>query len=732
MEKLLYNIGQVLGVTIIHSLWQGLLVYAALHLLFVCQPALTPAKKYFLSLGALLSILLGFICTFYIEAQSISWNPETQKFVPVISASAKLVNTNFLSDYPINILNLPLQHASFEDYKAAFYYTLKNYLPYISVLYIIGFIINLCGLWLAWNKVRTIKQTLAPAPSLQSLVNNLSKRLHIYKPVSIGISDGVDVACIVGYIKPILLLPVSFTTHLSAAEVEAILLHELSHIRNNDYLLNLIQQFIIALLFFNPFTHLINRIISKERENRCDDMVIKITGNPLTYAQALLKLEENRYADLKLALAATSKKYHLLNRVERMMKSPKPMRNARPSLLSMLLFIALIFVFFSLKAMPKTGFTLSGKITGAASGTYASLNYLNSEGKPVHDTCLLKNGIFKFKGEVSAPTLAFLSAYKGHYKMIEDSDPNGTDLFIEPGNITVSANYGHLNLLKTAGSKTQKEYEAYHALYTPLAKLSDPIEARYISVNHEYINAAKQHKGDKVLDSLNKIAVNIREQLSPFRHQYKAIARQYIAAHPNSYISAMEVGFYTDELPLDTMKAIYNKFNPFIQHSTFGLRVHQAIIAMGKNAVGNEAVNFTSADLSGKPLSLAEFKGHYVLLNFWISTEPILNNAPHLIQLYKKYHQAGLEVISIADNDFDTAAWKHAIQKNETGMWYNILRGLKRGKNGYDVTNSIDDKFDVTAAPTRILIDYTGRIAGRYEGTEQLAALDKKLAEIYR
>jgi bla regulator protein blaR1 len=137
------------------------------------------------------------------------------------------------------------------------------------------------------------------------------------------------VPCMIGYFKPLILLPVSIATYLSACEIEAILLHELSHIKRHDYLINLMQQVIKVVLFFNPFAQLISRIINLERENSCDDLVIEKTRKPLIYARALLKLEETRGAKLQLALAATGKKHYLLNRIERIMKTKQPIGNIR-------------------------------------------------------------------------------------------------------------------------------------------------------------------------------------------------------------------------------------------------------------------------------------------------------------------------------------------------------------------------------------------------------------------
>ncbi|HTD42517.1 MAG TPA: M56 family metallopeptidase, partial [Mucilaginibacter sp.] len=141
---------------------------------------------------------------------------------------------------------------------------------------------------------------------------------------------------------PVILLPFTLSTYLSAEEIEIIILHELAHIKRNDYLINLAEQAMSVLLFFNPFAQLINRVINQERENSCDDIVIEASKKPLVYAHALLKLEQTRQQEWQLALAATGKKYHLLNRIERIMKTKKPIGNARHILLAFALLTASI------------------------------------------------------------------------------------------------------------------------------------------------------------------------------------------------------------------------------------------------------------------------------------------------------------------------------------------------------------------------------------------------------
>jgi len=329
MENLFYNVSQVLGITIIHSLWQGLLIYMVIRLLFIGFPSVSPGKKHDLLFCALSGMALWFACTFFIEAKAYNWSINA---FPQANLPGNLT--------PVDVAKIApspqsLRPAFFDNYKLI----IKTYLPYISLLYVIGLGINLGRLTMAWQNIRAIKKTSAAAGKLQSLVDDLSQRLNISKYTLLSFSELVDVPCVIGYLKPILLLPVTITTQLSADEIEDILLHELAHVKNNDYLLNLIQQVITVLLFLNPFAQLISRMINRERENRCDDMVLQLTGNPLIYARALVKLEKARQHNLQLALAATGTKYHLFARIERIMKANKPVVNIRHLILVMLIFI---------------------------------------------------------------------------------------------------------------------------------------------------------------------------------------------------------------------------------------------------------------------------------------------------------------------------------------------------------------------------------------------------------
>jgi beta-lactamase regulating signal transducer with metallopeptidase domain len=149
-------------------------------------------------------------------------------------------------------------------------------------------------------------------PQLRMFVDEISHRLGIKKKVEVFLSEIADSPMTIGFLRYIILIPLATINNLSTQQVEAILLHELAHIKRNDYLLNLIITVVEMLFFFNPFCRLFINVIRKERENSCDDLVLQFKYDPHVYVTALLCLERSRHTYHPMAMAATGKNNKLL------------------------------------------------------------------------------------------------------------------------------------------------------------------------------------------------------------------------------------------------------------------------------------------------------------------------------------------------------------------------------------------------------------------------------------
>jgi beta-lactamase regulating signal transducer with metallopeptidase domain/protocatechuate 3,4-dioxygenase beta subunit len=193
-------------------------------------------------------------------------------------------------------------------------------------------------------------------------------RLQVSRPVRFMESAAVGVPTVVGWLRPVILLPGSALTGLSVVQLEAIVAHELAHVRRHDYLVNVVQTAIETLLFYHPATWWLSRQIRIEREHCCDDAAVGMCGDRVTYAQALADLEGLR-GDMAFGLAATGGP--LLRRVRRLLgvSVAEGDRSATWIVVAALLTILLLNVAGRAEqTAPTGGGTVRGQILDARSG----------------------------------------------------------------------------------------------------------------------------------------------------------------------------------------------------------------------------------------------------------------------------------------------------------------------------------------------------------------------------
>ena len=199
---------------------------------------------------------------------------------------------------------------------------LEPWLPIMLGVWLCGvtlLTLRLVGGWFWIQRMRS--RGAAPAAErLQHMAERLCRQLHIRRPVCLLESTLVDVPTVIGWLKPVVLVPGSALAGLAPQQLEAILAHELAHIRRHDYLVNLLQTLVETLLFYHPAVWWLSGRIRSERENCCDDLAVSLCGDPVTYAKALADLEELRGGSRQLVLAATGGS--LLQRVRRLIAAP--------------------------------------------------------------------------------------------------------------------------------------------------------------------------------------------------------------------------------------------------------------------------------------------------------------------------------------------------------------------------------------------------------------------------
>ena len=385
----------------------------------------------------------------------------------------------------------------------------------------------------------------------------------------------------------------------------------------------------------------------------------------------------------------------------------------------------------SLHASAQDSVTLTGTVKGLDKG----MIYFSWQGDGAiyfQDSCILHDGQFSFKAPLKDPVMAQISSARDIRSW---SDPHWGSLYLEPGRMQLTATAGDFKHLQITGSPVNDEYKTLMDREAPVLKEEAPISEAYDKANNTYIKYIRAKAPDPVLDSLKNIAQNLHEKLDSYGEKIETIEMDHIHTHPDSYVSANLLYRHATGLPLVDLKKDYDSFSDKIKNSHYGEDLRSAIKDLQQGSPGSPASMFSTKDIEGQPFNLADLKGNkYVLVDFWASwCVPCRRSIPHLLTLYGKYKDKGLEIVGVSDDDHDTAAWKKAVAQDHSGVWKHVLRGLKMSKDGrYDTSTDISKPYGIHSLPTKILIDKDGMIIGRYGGGgEDDEAMDKKLEEIF-
>jgi beta-lactamase regulating signal transducer with metallopeptidase domain len=219
-------------------------------------------------------------------------------------------------------------------------------LGWMVVVWVSGVVLLALQAVAAWAAAQRLgrRATRPVTKTLQQKVAELSRRMGICQAPAARESDAVQVPCVIGWSRCVVLLPAAVVTHMPPLQLEALIAHELAHVRRHDYLVNLFQTAVETLLFYHPAVWWVSARIRTERESCCDDLAVHIVGDRITYARALATLEEMRSPQSALALASNGG--NLMFRIRRLTGSPSLGPNRTSGWLAAgILFTALMAVF---------------------------------------------------------------------------------------------------------------------------------------------------------------------------------------------------------------------------------------------------------------------------------------------------------------------------------------------------------------------------------------------------
>ncbi|MEM6633451.1 MAG: M56 family metallopeptidase [Bacteroidota bacterium] len=333
-----------LGWTLLHSLWVFVLIALVYRLILTIPLARRAHFRYALSLFTLSCML---VCIFLLFFQHLGTPPPSSKELAqpfsqrLHSSEGPNLEINQVPQPPNTYIPTRTSSYAFPDGIQGYLLAL---IPSLTGIWILGVIFMLFRFTGSYWYIRKLKfrKTQPVKESWQSTVKKLKRTLGIRRQVRVLASPYIGEPLTIGHFKPVILVPLSLMTQQPPEFIEAILLHELAHIRRYDFLVNLIQTWVEILLFYHPAVWYISQEVRISREHCCDDMVVKINQDPLIYAQALTQISLlKREITPKLSLSMMGKKGRLSERVFRIMGNPPSHSSILHTFLLFVLFIAI-------------------------------------------------------------------------------------------------------------------------------------------------------------------------------------------------------------------------------------------------------------------------------------------------------------------------------------------------------------------------------------------------------
>lgn len=329
--------------TLVHSIWEGFILAFLAGIVILKTKKATSVLRYNL-LSTLFSALIFFIgLTFYYE-----YNTENEEYVKSLNFSIDNLDTiwtveNNTVSNQFSILVLDFLNAN------------SNL---IVAIWFIIFCIKCFGITTNLSQIYIIRNYRNQAVSdyWKEKVAQLAQKINLNKGFILLESQLVKVPSVTGFFKPIILLPIGLLSHLPQDQIEAILLHELAHIKRKDYFVNIIQSFAETLFFFNPGLLWVSKLIKEERENCCDDIAISATQSKSNFVNALVSFQEYNLKSNVLVMGFGGKENHLLKRAKRIIyNDTKSLTIAEKSVVSLAFFTAISMMFlFGNASLPES------------------------------------------------------------------------------------------------------------------------------------------------------------------------------------------------------------------------------------------------------------------------------------------------------------------------------------------------------------------------------------------
>ena len=334
-------------------------------------------------------------------------------------------------------------------------------------------------------------------------------------------------------------------------------------------------------------------------------------------------------------------------------------------------------------------FLLNGTIIGQSGGA-VYIRYLGAKGKFMVDSSALKQGYFSLKGLINGPTIAFIGTNKKAIpddEVMEADGKNATLFFLEPKKMTANLEVANFRNGHFSGSASQLQFSE---LNQQTAILNAHYKASMDSL--KTISPLKSIENEQALHQLSQSNETMKA----------AVLRGFFGRHPNSYVTAYLVS--VSHFKLDTLRLYYNRLSFAVKKSSYGDDILEKIEKKQKTAVGHLAPDFTQKAADSSDVSLKQFRGKYLLLVFWSTSNSASRiENKNLVDVFNQYKDKNFTILGASlDGEKTRKVWQAAIQKD--GLPWMQLAALKSNHNPAAIA------YDVETLPSNFLIDPKGTI----------------------
>ncbi|MFH1197714.1 MAG: M56 family metallopeptidase [bacterium] len=342
------NFISAMGWTVVHSLWQGVLIAVVLSLLLTFTDRAKNNLRYRFAMSALILQFMLSLLTFRFIFSPPD-NPIVFGTTQTMSINPTMVQLSTPNDF-LNSNTLEMINGF-----------LNANINLIFGVWLLGFFffsLRFIGGLTYTQRYKRIGVSSIPE-MWEKKIQELSKKIEIQKIIHTYESTLVKIPIVVGHFKPMILLPVGMLAGLPANQIEAIIIHELAHIKRADFIINIFQSVLEVIFFFHPAVWWFSSIIRKEREFICDEITIGATGNPAVYAKALLNMTEHATIKFGLAMPLLNNSKQLIRRIKKMLGENKKSNMRGRYFPAIILSIILVTFFFCYPAKSKSSRAVS-------------------------------------------------------------------------------------------------------------------------------------------------------------------------------------------------------------------------------------------------------------------------------------------------------------------------------------------------------------------------------------